>query len=97
MSAFPTAAPPQGALFDNAPTVAAAEPPAHLTPATRICRDRGGRWMGVDVFMQYGRPIPLDLALKRVQNGRTVFVAREDAEAVLVAAQANPLRTGSDG
>ena len=84
MTTFPNAAPPPGALFDNAPSV---EPPpsAHLTPASRICQDRGGRWMAVDVYMQYGKPIPLDLALRRVAIGRTVFVAREDAGAVLVA------------
>lgn len=39
--------------------------------------------MAVDVFMQYGAPIPLDLALRRVEVGRTVFVAREDAGTVL--------------
>lgn len=33
--------------------------------------------------MQYGAPVPLDLALKRVRNGRTVFVRREDAASVL--------------
>jgi hypothetical protein len=32
--------------------------------------------------MQYGRPVPLALALRRVSIGRTVFVAREDAEGV---------------
>ena len=85
MTTFPNAAPPPGALFDNAPTVGT-PPPAHLTPASRICQDRGGRWMAVDVLMQYGRPIPLALALSRVAIGRTVFVRREDAAAVLVAA-----------
>ena len=85
MTTFPNAAPPPGALFDNAPSV---EPPpsAHLTPASRICQDRGGRWMAVDVLMQYGRPIPLDLALQRVAIGRTVFVRREDTAAVMGAA-----------
>lgn len=58
-------------------------PPARLTPATRIAQVRGGRWVAVDVFMQYGAPIPLDLALRRVEVGRTVFVAREDAGTVL--------------
>ena len=43
-------------------------------------------WLAIDVLMQYGEPIPLDLALQRVENGRTVFVRREDAGAVLVAA-----------
>ena len=85
MTTFPNAAPPPGALFDNAPTVAA-EVPAHLTPASRISQQRGGRWIAVDVLMQYGAPIPLALALQRVEHGRTVFVAREDAGAVLEAA-----------
>ena len=85
MTTFPNAAPPPGALFDNAPSV---EPPpsAHLTPASRICQDRGGRWMAVDVYMQYGQPLPLALAVKRVAIGRTVFVRREDAGVVMEAA-----------
>ena len=41
--------------------------------------------MAVDVFMQYGAPVPVDLAIKRVAIGRTVFVRREDAGAVLEA------------
>ena len=57
----------------------------HLTPASRICQDRGGRWTAVDVYMQYGQPVPLALAVKRVQNGRTVFVRREDAGTVMEA------------
>jgi len=84
---FPNAAPSPSALFDNAPAVPT--PPAvppHLTPASRVCQDRGGRWFAADVFMQYGQPVPLDLALKRVANGRTVFVRREDASAVVEAA-----------
>ena len=87
MTTFPNAAPPPGALFDNAPAVpvAAPPPPPHLIPATRICQDRTGRWMAVDVLMQYGKPIPLDLALRRVAIGRTVFVAREDAGKVMEA------------
>jgi hypothetical protein len=40
-------------------------------------------WLAIDVLMQYGQPVPLALAVKRVGNGRTVFVAREDAGAVL--------------
>lgn len=35
--------------------------------------------------MQYGKPIPLDLALQLVAIGRTVFVAREDAGKVMEA------------
>jgi hypothetical protein len=47
--------------------------------------------MAVNVLMQYGAPIPLALALRRVQNGRTVFVAREDAKAVLESLQGAPV------
>jgi len=79
---FPNAAPPPGALFDNVPSVGT-PPPAHLTPASRICQDRGGRWMAVDVYMQYGAPVPLALAVKRVSIGRTVFVRREDKDTVM--------------
>lgn len=77
------AAPPPGALFDDAPASVPQTLPAHLTPATRIAQVRGGRWVAVDVLMQYGSPIPLDLALQRVAIGRTVFVRREDAKTVL--------------
>lgn len=109
---YPNAAPPPGALFDNAPSVVAekyaatfgvsaeharmlidavvAPAPVHLTPAARVFRDRGGRWQAVDVWMQYGAPIPLALALRRVEHGRTVFVAREDAGAVLESLQSTP-------
>lgn len=90
MTDFPNAAPPPGALFDNAPTHTptwyARGDTSTLTPATRIAQVRGGRWVAVDVLMQYGQPIPLDLALRRVENGRTVFVRREDAAAVMGAA-----------
>ena len=58
----------------------------HLTPATRIARDRNGKWYPLETWMQYGAPVPLALALQRVAMGRTVFVRREDAAAVLVAA-----------
>jgi len=106
MTTYANAAPPPGALFDNAPAVSnmnttadvsvtsASVPqpvPAHLTPATRITQVRGGRWVAVDVLMQYGSPIPLDLALQRVAIGRTVFVTREDAASVLEAVR------GTDG
>lgn len=84
MNDYPNAAPPPGALFDNAPTVAPAQP-APATPATRISQLRGGRWVAVPVTMRYGQPVPLELALKRVAIGRTVFVAREDAGSVMEA------------
>jgi hypothetical protein len=90
MATFPNAAPPPGALFDNAPTVPL---PAvtmltragYRIPATLIGQQRGGKWVAVDVWMQYGAPVPLDLALKRVAIGRTVFVRREDAGTVMEA------------
>ncbi len=81
---YANAAPPPGALFDNVPTVAPTLP-ASLTPATRIAQGRNGRWYALDVLMQYGQPVPLALAVKRVEHGRTVFVAREDAGKVMEA------------
>lgn len=63
---------------------------SEITPATRIAQDRNGQWYAWDVLMQYGAPIALDLALKRVAIGRTVFVAREDAGKVLEAARGIP-------
>ena len=92
---YANAAPPPGALFDNAPTVPATptwyahSDTSTLTPATRICQDRGGRWLAIDVLMQYGQPLPLALAVKRVAIGRTVFVRREDAGKVLEAVGGN--------
>jgi hypothetical protein len=82
-------------LFDNAPAdpfpaVTMTATTGHLTPATRIAQGRNGQWYGLDVLMQYGRPVPLTLALSRVGIGRTVFVAREDAAAVMVAANGQP-------
>ena len=65
---------------------------AHVTPATRIYRDGKGCWCSHDVTMQYGAPVPLALAVKRVAIGRTVFVQPGDAGAVLDAA-----RGGGDG
>lgn len=67
------------------PAVTVLTKAGYRIPATRICRDRGGRWFATDVLMQYGQPVPLDLALRRVSIGRTVFVAREDAGKVMEA------------
>ena len=89
MTTFPNAPASPSALFDNAPTVQVtptwhvATNTPHLTPATRIAQGRNGRWYAHDVTMQYGRPLPLELALKRVAIGRTVFVQPGDAQAVL--------------
>jgi len=88
MTDYANAPAPHGALFDNAPTVPtwfARSDTATVTPATRISQIKGGQWVALDVLMQYGRPVPLALALRRVEIGRTVFVAREDAAAVLEA------------
>jgi hypothetical protein len=95
MNEYVNAAPTHGAIFDNAPAQPAEPFPAvtmtttteYLTPATRIAQGRNGKWYGLDVLMQYGRPVPLALALSRVQMGRTVFVQPGDAQAVLDAAR----------
>ncbi len=65
---------------------------SEITPATRISQGRNGQWYRHDVLMQYGRPVPLDLALQRVQMGRTMFVQPGDAAAVLDA-----VRGGGNG
>ena len=85
MSTYANAPAPHSALFDNAPTVPPMAQPAHTTPATRIYQDGKGKWQALDVLMQYGRPVPLALALRRVEIGRTVFVAREGAGEVMEA------------
>jgi len=87
MTDYANAPAPHGALFDTAPapTWFARSDTATVTPATRISQIKGGQWVALDVMMQYGKPVPLALALRRVENGRTVFVAREDAAAVLEA------------
>jgi len=99
MTTFPNAPAPRSALFDDAPAAPAVptdptyfrEPPEHLTPAMRISQVKGGTWVAVPVVMQYGAPVPLALALRRVAIGRTVFVTREDAASVLEAVR------GTDG
>jgi hypothetical protein len=53
--------------------------------AARIGRRRDGSVYSQDVLMSYGRPAPLAVALERAQQGRMVFVRREDAPAVLKA------------
>ena len=86
MTDYTNAPAPHSAYLDNAPTVPVAQR-ARTTPATRIYRDGKGKWCSHDVTMQYGAPVPLALALRRVQMGRTVFVQPEDAAAVLAAAR----------
>lgn len=91
MTDYANAPAPHGALFDNAPTAPVPQR-AHVTPAVRIARGRDGKWYGLPVGMQYGAPVPLTLALRRVQIGRTVFVQPGDAGAVLDA-----VRGGGNG
>ena len=94
MTTYPNAPAPHSALFDDAPAAAPAyfrEPPERLTCAVKIAQDRSGQWYAWDVVMQYGQPLCLDLALKRVSIGRTVFVQPGDAAAVLAAVR------GTDG
>jgi hypothetical protein len=91
MTTYTNAPAPHSAYLDNAPTAPVPQR-AHTTPATRIYQDGKGCWCSHDVTMQYGAPVPLALAVKRVQIGRTVFVQPGDAAAVLDAA-----RGGGDG
>ena len=58
-----------------------------MTPAVRIYRDGNGTWMQHDVQLHYSRPQPLDVAMAKVRDGRTVFVRVEDAGTVLDAAR----------
>jgi hypothetical protein len=94
MTDYTNAPTPQGALFDDAPAVQTTytmHAAAALTPAVRIACDRDGKWFAKDVAMQYGAPLPLELALKRVAIGRTVFVQPGDAAQVMEAV------SGADG
>jgi hypothetical protein len=54
-----------------------------MIEATKVYRDGAGEWRSLDVQLQYSRPMYLDKAIERVKAGGTVFVRREDAEAVL--------------
>ena len=58
-----------------------------MTPAVRIHRDGRGQWSAHPVTLNYSAPQPLDVALDKVREGRTVFVQPEDAAAVLDAAR----------
>ena len=53
--------------------------------ASRIGLRPKGEVYCVDVFLQYNKPEPLNKAIANAQSGRTVFVRREDAGAVLAA------------
>ena len=58
-----------------------------MTPAVRIHRDGRGQWSAHPVTLNYSAPQPLDVALDKVREGRTVFVAPDDAEKVLAVAR----------
>lgn len=51
--------------------------------AARIGRRPDGTLFCVEVFMQYGKPAALADAIERAKAGKTVFVERADASAVL--------------
>ena len=51
--------------------------------AARIACDRKGKWFSQNVLLSYSRPMALNEAIARVQQGKTVFVRREDAAQVL--------------
>lgn len=55
------------------------------TPATRIGRRPKGGVYAADVLLMYNKPEPLDKAIAKAVSGRTVFVRREDAGAVMAA------------
>lgn len=58
-----------------------------MTPAVRIHQDARGQWSAHPVQLNYSSPARLDVALAKVRQGRTVFVAEDDAEAVLAVAR----------
>jgi len=58
-----------------------------MTPAVRIHQDARGQWSAHPVTLNYSSPARLDVALAKVRQGRTVFVAEDDAAAVLDAAR----------
>ena len=62
-----------------------------MTPAVKIHQDARGQWSAHPVTLNYSSPARLAVALAKVREGRTVFVAPADAAAVLDAAR------GTDG
>jgi len=63
--------------------------------AARIGRRPNGEVFAAEVFMQYGKPSALDAAIEKALAGKTVFVRREDAPAVLAALRSEaPSRVG---
>ncbi len=60
--------------------------PSHLTPATRISRIKGGQWVALDVFMQYGAAGAAGVGAEAgAERAHGVCAAREDAKAVMEA------------
>jgi hypothetical protein len=53
-----------------------------MIEAVMVFRDKNG-WHAQDKLLQYGLPMHVDKAKRRVIAGGTVFVRREDVEAVL--------------
>ena len=54
-----------------------------MTQASRICRAADGKWHSYDCLLRYSAPLPVDAAVERARQGRTVFVQREDVGQVL--------------
>jgi len=65
-------------------------------PAVRIYQDRRGQWQALDVLLTYSRPQPVAAACDRVRAGGTVFVAEDDAAAVLAVARGEGERMTDD-
>lgn len=62
--------------------------------AARIGRRPNGDVFCADIFMQYSKPTPVAAAIEKALAGKTVFVRREDAAAVLAALEGT--RGGED-
>lgn len=65
--------------------------------AARICREKSGRLYAAECIMHYGRPLRVDVAIEKALRGKTVFVARGDAAAVLAAVAAGELERCARG
>jgi hypothetical protein len=62
---------------------------ADWIPAARIGRLPKGDIYCIEVFLMYTRPQEVNAAIERALSGRTVFVRREDAPAVVEALNAH--------
>lgn len=54
-----------------------------MTEATRICKAADGKWHAYDCLLQYSTPEHVTAAVERARQGKTVFVRREDVQAVM--------------